>query len=229
MKKILVSLAIIIISTSLIHLRAQTSSCVEVSTYNCGYNTCLECEECSGPGVNLGTVNTWWVCKKLVEDTGKITITAGNTTTTADICIDATGCDSCKGYCIKCITSTTSTPTYSNAFCSAVAAADVTTLDEAKATQSTSTTTTKGLVNLSAIKYEAIVASIYSFLFPIGIIIGAGSIIIAGYKFLTSEGNPQMVADAKDNLSSAVIGTLFIILALALLRIIIKTTFNIEI
>jgi hypothetical protein len=74
-----------------------------------------------------------------------------------------------------------------------------------------------------------LLSSVYSILFPIGIVFGVIFIVIAGFKMMMSEGNPQKLEDAKEDLYSAIVGTLFIGLALVLVRIIIKATLSIEI
>ena len=59
------------------------------------------------------------------------------------------------------------------------------------------------------------------FLFP-GVI-GLGFFMIgkSGYTFLTSEGNPEKVKQAKEELTSAIIGLIFVILSAVILKLII--------
>lgn len=45
-------------------------------------------------------------------------------------------------------------------------------------------------------------------------------IIISGYSYMTSEGNPEKVQGAKETLTSAIVGLLFIIFSLVILQII---------
>jgi hypothetical protein len=45
-------------------------------------------------------------------------------------------------------------------------------------------------------------------------------IIIAGYKFMTSAGNPESLKGATEQLTSAIVGLLFIILSFVILQII---------
>ncbi|MFH1186632.1 MAG: pilin [Candidatus Levyibacteriota bacterium] len=45
-------------------------------------------------------------------------------------------------------------------------------------------------------------------------------IIFSGYRLITSRGNPEKITDAKDRLTSAVIGLLFVIFSLVILQII---------
>jgi hypothetical protein len=59
--------------------------------------------------------------------------------------------------------------------------------------------------------------------FPIGIFISIAMIIVAGYGYLTSTGNPDKVRDASGKLTSAVTGAVFIILSLAILKVIINS------
>ena len=68
-------------------------------------------------------------------------------------------------------------------------------------------------------------ADAYNLILPIGIAIGVLSIIIAGYGFMTSQGNPDKVKAAKERLSAAIAGTFFIVLSLVILKVIINTLF----
>jgi hypothetical protein len=52
--------------------------------------------------------------------------------------------------------------------------------------------------------------------------------IIAGYKFITSEGDPKKVAEARSTLSLAIAGVVLLALALAILFIISQVTGNLE-
>jgi len=45
-------------------------------------------------------------------------------------------------------------------------------------------------------------------------------IIISGYKFMISQGNPEALKDAQEQLTSAIVGLLFIILSFVILRVI---------
>lgn len=60
-------------------------------------------------------------------------------------------------------------------------------------------------------------------LIPITIIIGLFIIISSGYKILTSQGDPQELQTGKENLTSAIIGLIFVLMAVSILRVIIKT------
>jgi len=68
-----------------------------------------------------------------------------------------------------------------------------------------------------------IAGTIYDLLFPIGIAIGLFAIIAAGYSFMTSQGQPDKVKEAKEKLTAAVVGVLFIVLSIVILRVIIRT------
>ncbi len=57
---------------------------------------------------------------------------------------------------------------------------------------------------------------------PIIIIVGIFIIILAGYKIMTSQGNPQELQTGKENLTSAIIGLIFVLMAVSILRVIIK-------
>lgn len=73
---------------------------------------------------------------------------------------------------------------------------------------------------------EEVAAKVYNFILPVGIAMGVGSMIVAGYTFMTSQGNPDKVKAAKDRLTAAVAGTFFIVLSLVILKVIINTLFK---
>jgi hypothetical protein len=69
----------------------------------------------------------------------------------------------------------------------------------------------------------SLAAYLYNILFPIGVAIGIFGIIQAGYAYLTSQGRPDKTKEANEKLTSAILGILFIILSIVILRIIIRT------
>jgi hypothetical protein len=71
-------------------------------------------------------------------------------------------------------------------------------------------------------------ASIFKILYPVGIGLGLFMIIRAGYKIMTSEGNPQQIKEGQEELTSSVLGILFIILSLVILRVIIKAILGVN-
>jgi hypothetical protein len=70
--------------------------------------------------------------------------------------------------------------------------------------------------------FSKLLILIFNFLIPTGIAAGLFFIIKAGYTLMTSEGNPQKTTEGKEDLTAAVVGTLFIALSLVTLRIIIS-------
>lgn len=66
-------------------------------------------------------------------------------------------------------------------------------------------------------------ATFFDFLFPVGIVIGVLGIIRAGYTYLTSQGNPDQVREGSESLTASILGILFIILSLVILKVIINT------
>ncbi|MBI2620948.1 hypothetical protein HYW61_01850 [candidate division WWE3 bacterium] len=60
-----------------------------------------------------------------------------------------------------------------------------------------------------------------SVLFPAIIGLGFFMIIKAGYTLLTSEGDPEAVKKGKEDLTSAIIGLIFVLLSMVILKIII--------
>jgi len=65
--------------------------------------------------------------------------------------------------------------------------------------------------------------AIYNLLYPIAIIYGIFEIVVAGYRIMKSEGEPNTLRDAKEHLTNAIIGVIFVILAVVILKVIIKT------
>ena len=68
----------------------------------------------------------------------------------------------------------------------------------------------------------ALFSIINGIMLPIVIIVGMFIIVLAGYKILTSQGNPQELQTGKENLTSAIIGLIFVLMAVSILRVIIK-------
>jgi hypothetical protein len=66
-----------------------------------------------------------------------------------------------------------------------------------------------------------LVGRIYNVLFPIALLVGVLMIIKGGYEIMTSEGNPQLAKVGQEDLTSAIIGTLFIVMSGMILRMII--------
>lgn len=67
---------------------------------------------------------------------------------------------------------------------------------------------------------QAFVQFIFSFVLGLAGGIALILIIISGYKFMVSRGNPEAVKAATERLTSAVIGLLFIILSFVILQVI---------
>jgi len=80
-----------------------------------------------------------------------------------------------------------------------------------------------GCAAAAEIDLQTLIGSAYNILFPVGLLISFGFILVAGYKFITSEGNPEKLSDAKEDLTAAIVGAIFILLSLAILRIMIKS------
>ena len=55
-----------------------------------------------------------------------------------------------------------------------------------------------------------------------GLFVGIFFIILSGYKLMTSEGDPQKTKEAQEQLTSAIIGIIFILLSTTIIRIIIS-------
>lgn len=70
---------------------------------------------------------------------------------------------------------------------------------------------------------EDIIGPVVKMLYYGGLAIGVFFIILSGYKIMVSEGDPQRVKAAQEQLTSAVIGIIFILLSVTIIRIIIDS------
>lgn len=71
--------------------------------------------------------------------------------------------------------------------------------------------------------FGTIVGKAYNLLYPIAIIYGILQIVFSGYLIMMSEGEPKALSSAKEHLTSSIIGIIFVILAVVILKIIIST------
>ncbi len=72
-----------------------------------------------------------------------------------------------------------------------------------------------------AIDVAMVVKTGFSILIPLSVILGIFLIILNGYKLLTSQGDPRNVQEAREGLTSAIIGIIFVVLSIVILRLII--------
>jgi hypothetical protein len=80
------------------------------------------------------------------------------------------------------------------------------------------------------VDFERFLRAGYTLLLPIAIgIFGIPLIAINGYKIMTSQGDPAAVKDGKEGLTSAIIGIIFVLLAMSILRIILGSFLNVTI
>ncbi len=70
------------------------------------------------------------------------------------------------------------------------------------------------------------ISTLYKLGLPVAIVIGLALIIINGYGIMTSEGDPRKVQTAKENLFSAIMGLVFVLLALVIYRVIVSSLFG---
>jgi len=71
-----------------------------------------------------------------------------------------------------------------------------------------------------------LISPIVKILYYAGLVIGVGAIIYSGYLLMVSEGNPQRTEEGMNWLTSAVLGILFILLSVAIFRVILVSLFN---
>lgn len=72
------------------------------------------------------------------------------------------------------------------------------------------------------IEFSELLSSIYRLLYPVTLFIGAFLIGKSGYKLMTSEGDPRKVKEGQEELTSAILGSFFILLSVVILRVIIS-------
>ena len=70
---------------------------------------------------------------------------------------------------------------------------------------------------------KKLIEAIYSIMLPVGIALAGFLIVKSGYSVMTSEGDPQKTMVAKEELTSAIIGAIFVLLSMVLLKIIINS------
>ena len=68
---------------------------------------------------------------------------------------------------------------------------------------------------------------IYKILLPVSLILGLFLIVLNGYGILTSGGDPRKVQTAKENLTSAILGLAFVLVALAIYRVVVTSFFGV--
>ncbi len=71
-----------------------------------------------------------------------------------------------------------------------------------------------------------IVKTIHGILLPVAAVVGLFLIVINGYGLMTSEGDPQKVQHSKEGLTSAIIGLIFVLGSVAILRVIFGAIFG---
>lgn len=78
---------------------------------------------------------------------------------------------------------------------------------------------------LNATSFEALISSILNFLKTVSLVVGPIILVVAGYFFVTSMGDPQKVSQAKKMVIYTLIGVLIIVLAEGIVNVI-KSVFQ---
>lgn len=74
------------------------------------------------------------------------------------------------------------------------------------------------------VDYQSFLFNVYRLMLPISVgLIGIPIVVMAGYAIMTSQGDPMRVKSGKEELTAAIAGILFLLLALSILRIILKS------
>jgi hypothetical protein len=71
-------------------------------------------------------------------------------------------------------------------------------------------------------KINQLLKVVSGIMLPLAVILGMVLIVHNGYKLMTSQGDPTKLQEGKDGLTSAIIGLIFILLAVSILRVVIK-------
>ncbi len=71
-------------------------------------------------------------------------------------------------------------------------------------------------------RIEKIINPAVKMLYYGGLAIGVFFVILAGYSLMTSEGDPQRTKAAQEQLTAAIVGIIFILLSVTILRVIIN-------
>jgi hypothetical protein len=74
--------------------------------------------------------------------------------------------------------------------------------------------------------FEDFLKAMQAILVPLGIILAVFFILTCGYKFMTSQGQPDKLRDAKDCLTSAIIGLLVVAMSVSILNTLINLAFK---
>ena len=78
------------------------------------------------------------------------------------------------------------------------------------------------------ITFEGVMSSLTRVFLPVAVgAIGIPLILVNGYKLMTSQGDPQQTRDAKEGLTAAILGLLFLLFSMTLLRIILSSFFGV--
>ncbi|HBI35804.1 TPA: hypothetical protein DDY47_02625 [candidate division WWE3 bacterium] len=73
-----------------------------------------------------------------------------------------------------------------------------------------------------------LLAPVFRILFYTGIFVGILGIIYSGYLLISSEGDPGRVKEGKDQFTAAILGTLFVLLSVFILRVIINSILGVN-
>lgn len=76
------------------------------------------------------------------------------------------------------------------------------------------------------VNFSSLIRNAYGFLLPVAVGYGIIVIILAGYKIMTSRGDPREVKEGQEKLTAGVLGLIFVILSLSLLRFILRNFFG---
>jgi hypothetical protein len=67
---------------------------------------------------------------------------------------------------------------------------------------------------------SALLTKVFSIALSIAGVVALGLIIASGYRLMISQGNPEQVKGAREQLTAAIVGLLFIIFSLVILQVI---------
>lgn len=208
------------------------NGCVSGRTGTCYSNVCVSCLP---PGALAQTTIFCCSGSKADDGYGNYRCTASGCANTSEVCgnsdvgITKNCCDSVNNVCklnsftggMSCERNNTSGCHTSGSCSSTQPCCSGYTCSSSNVCVANTVTTPVGRYTGPLTSFTELLKSAYTLLYPIGLGIGAFFILLSGYCFMTSEGEPQAIKGCQEQFTGAIAGTLFILLSITLLRVII--------
>lgn len=83
------------------------------------------------------------------------------------------------------------------------------------------------IAHAADLTFESLLTAIVSIFLPTAIgAIGVPLVIYNGYRLMSSQGDPQQVRDAKEGLTAAIVGMIFLFFSMSIIRLILSGFFG---